>query len=227
VVPESNLIIAWRPAELWRRILAKVLDGLFFLLLLSPVVDYGVRSSFRWHNIGPFALVTLLFPFLEIVLTKVFQGTPGKRIMGMRVLRLDARPLDWIDSIQRQILILVLLLVQSLQVAASSCPARNARPCTLDAKLAIARAWQPPQFTAATGRLSSGCLAVRSAWQLTQAFPNTGFSITMILSTGQTFAQIPQLLQLLFTLNLSEKFPRLILSALAAFKSRDSTAGGF
>lgn len=117
VVPESNLIIAWRPAELWRRILAKVLDGVFFLVLLSPVVDYGVRSSFRWHNIGPFALVTLLFPLLEIVLTKVFQGTPGKRMLGMRVLRLDARPPDWIDSIQRQLLILVLLLVQSLQVA--------------------------------------------------------------------------------------------------------------
>jgi uncharacterized RDD family membrane protein YckC len=116
-VPESNLIIAWRPAELWRRILAKVLDGLFFLLLLSPVVDYGVRSSFRWHNIGPFALVTLLFPALEIVLTKVFQGTPGKRILGLRVLRLDALPVDWIDSVQRQILILVMLLVQSLQVA--------------------------------------------------------------------------------------------------------------
>ena len=106
----------WRTAELWRRLAAKCVDLALFLLIFSPAVDAGVRQTFRLKNIGPFALVTLIFPLLEIVLVKLFQGTPGKRMFKLRVIRLDAKRPNWTDAIQRQWLLLVLMISQSLQV---------------------------------------------------------------------------------------------------------------
>lgn len=108
---------SWKPADLWRRLLAKVADAALFLLLLSPAVDYGIRRSFAEKNIGPFALATLLFPLVEAVFVRYFQGTPGKRMMGLRIVRLDGASPGWSDSLHRQWLLLVLMASQSLQVA--------------------------------------------------------------------------------------------------------------
>jgi len=113
-VPEP-ILITWRPAELWRRLLAKGIDVLLFLFLL-PLTGLGIQAAFYFHNIGPFALGISLFPILEIVLVKFQQGTPGKRMLGLRVLRVDTLPLSWQDSIQREILLLVLTVTVSLQI---------------------------------------------------------------------------------------------------------------
>jgi uncharacterized RDD family membrane protein YckC len=113
-VPEP-ILITWRPAELWRRLVAKGIDALLFLFLL-PLTGLGVQAAFYLHNIGPFAIGLSLFPVLEIVLTKLHHGTPGKRMLGLRVLRVDAKPLGWQDSIQREVLLLVLVVTVSLQI---------------------------------------------------------------------------------------------------------------
>ena len=113
-MPEP-ILITWRPAELWRRLAAKGIDALLFVFLL-PLTGLGVQAAFYLHNIGPFALGIALFPILEIVLVKFQQGTPGKRILGLRVLRVDTKPLSWQDSIQREILLLVLVVTLSLQI---------------------------------------------------------------------------------------------------------------
>ena len=113
-MPEP-ILITWRPAELWRRLAAKGIDAFFFLFLL-PLTGLGIQAAFYLHNIGPFALGISLFPLLEIALVKFNQGTPGKRILGLRVLRVDTKPLTWQDSIQREILLLVLVVTLSLQI---------------------------------------------------------------------------------------------------------------
>ncbi|HXP91496.1 MAG TPA: RDD family protein [Fibrobacteria bacterium] len=113
-MPEP-ILIAWRPAELWRRLVAKGIDALLFVFLL-PLTGLGIQAAFYLHNIGPFALGLALFPVLEIVLVKFHQGTPGKRMLGLRVLRVDTKALSWQDSIQREILLLVLVVTLSLQI---------------------------------------------------------------------------------------------------------------
>jgi uncharacterized RDD family membrane protein YckC len=109
------ILIHWRTAELWRRLAAKGVDIILSIFLL-PLVSLGIQMAFSWHNIGPFALGVLLLPAVEIVLTKTFLGTPGKRLLGLRVLRLDSSPPTWHDCIQRQILWLVLVVTMSLQI---------------------------------------------------------------------------------------------------------------
>ena len=109
------ILIPWRTAELWRRLAAKGVDALFFALLL-PLMGLGIQLAFYWHNVGPFAVGVLLIPVADIVLTKIFQGTPGKRLFGLRVLRLDATSPTWRDCVQRRILWLILMVSMSLQV---------------------------------------------------------------------------------------------------------------
>jgi uncharacterized RDD family membrane protein YckC len=113
-VPEP-ILTQWRTAELWRRLVAKLVDGFAFAFLL-PLMGFGIQMSFYWHNIGPFALGVLLIPAVDIVLTKVFLGTPGKRLLGLRVLRTDGNPPTWRDCIQRRILWLILLVSMALQI---------------------------------------------------------------------------------------------------------------
>jgi uncharacterized RDD family membrane protein YckC len=108
-------LIQWRTAELWRRLVAEGVDILFFAMFL-PLVGLGVQLSFLWHNVGPFAIGLLLIPAVEILLTKRFRATPGKRLLGLRVVRLDARPPTWQDCIQRRILWLILLVTMALQI---------------------------------------------------------------------------------------------------------------
>jgi uncharacterized RDD family membrane protein YckC len=116
-VSDENRTIAWKPAVLWRRLAAKALDIALFLVLLSPAVDLGVRTTFDAGNIGPFALATLLYPLAEVLLVRTFQGTPGKRILRLRVVRADGSIPGWSDSLHRQWILLVLMTSQSLQVA--------------------------------------------------------------------------------------------------------------
>jgi uncharacterized RDD family membrane protein YckC len=111
------ILISLRPAELWRRLVAKGVDILLSVLLL-PLMGLGIQMAFYWHNIGPFAVGVLLLPAVNIILTKTFLGTPGKRLLGLRVVRLDARALTWQDCIQRQILWLILFVAMSLQIGA-------------------------------------------------------------------------------------------------------------
>src|ERR1039457_4111812 len=77
---------------------------------------------------------------------------------------------------------------QSRHVAASSWPAFSARPWTLALKLSVCRAWHRPQFTDATGLLSSGCLAVMSAWQLMQSFVLCADNFNLAASTKSEIA---------------------------------------
>ena len=109
------ILIQWRTAELWRRVLANGVDSVCFAFLL-PLMGFGIQMSFYWHNVGPFAAGILLIPGADIVLTKVFSGTPGKRLLGLRVLRVDGNPPTWRDCVQRRILWLVLLVTMALQV---------------------------------------------------------------------------------------------------------------
>lgn len=109
------ILTQWRTAELWRRVVAKVVDILFFALFL-PLMGLGVQMAFYWHNVGPFAAGVLIIPAAEIALTKAFRGTPGKRLLGLLVLRADGNAPTWSDCVQRRILWLVLLVSMALQI---------------------------------------------------------------------------------------------------------------
>ena len=77
-----------------------------------------MRQAFSTKNIGPFAMATFLYPLAEILLVRLFQGTPGKRMLGLRVIRLDGGRLGWTDSLHRQWVLLILMTSQSLQISA-------------------------------------------------------------------------------------------------------------
>lgn len=64
----------------------------------------ATQLALQWQNSAPLAGVSVLWWALNLYLIVRFQGTPGKRLMGLRILRMDGGSPGWIDAINRQIL---------------------------------------------------------------------------------------------------------------------------
>ncbi len=102
-VNELNSIQAWTPGEPWRRLLATVADLVFFLPLAMLAVP-ATEVALLWQSSAPLLVVSLAWWVLGLFLIVRFQGTPGKRLFGLRILRTDGRGPGWLDAINRQIL---------------------------------------------------------------------------------------------------------------------------
>lgn len=103
---ETNLL-AWTPGEPWRRLLATVADLLFFLPIAMLAVP-ATELSIQWQNSAPLALVSVSWWMVGLFLIVRFQGTPGKRLLGLRIVRTDGHRAGWLDAINRQILYIAL-----------------------------------------------------------------------------------------------------------------------
>lgn len=102
----------WRTAALWRRSAAKFLDVLFFVVLCClPPIGMAFQATFHTKNIGPLAVVFLLYPVMQALTTWKWQASIGKRIMSISVVSLDGRRLDWVDAFQRQVLPMAFLIL--------------------------------------------------------------------------------------------------------------------
>ena len=119
-----------RPAEIWRRLLAKVIDSSVLALLLAmafsalgeeQALDYlslfsqvesGEEFSFENAALPSIALALILFwlPLwiLSAVCVSVFAGTPGKLIMGFRQVRTDGRNLDFRHALLREVMVYII-----------------------------------------------------------------------------------------------------------------------
>lgn len=102
-VNDATTLQAWTPGEPWRRLLATIADLLFFLPLGMMAVP-ATELALRWQNSAPLVGVSALWWLLGLFLIVRFQGTPGKRLLGLRILRTDGRRAGWMDAINRQIL---------------------------------------------------------------------------------------------------------------------------
>jgi len=83
----------------------------------------ATELSIQWQNSAPLALVSVGWWMVGLYLIVRFQGTPGKRLLGLRILRTDGRRAGWLDAINRQILFIglsALSLMQQGRVLASA-----------------------------------------------------------------------------------------------------------
>lgn len=93
----------WTPGEPWRRLLATIADQVFFFpiaLLSAPATE----TAIRWQSAAPLLGVAILWTWATLWMIVRFQGTPGKRLLGLRIFRVDGSRVGWLDAINRQLL---------------------------------------------------------------------------------------------------------------------------
>lgn len=109
---------AWTPGEPWRRLLATIADQVFFL----PIAVLGApatETSIRWQSAAPLLGVAILWTWSTLWMIVRFQGTPGKRLLGLRIFRVDGTRIGWLDAINRQLLYIGLWAFVILHQSAS------------------------------------------------------------------------------------------------------------
>lgn len=131
----------------WRRVGAQFLD-IFFIL---PVIFLSVALG----GLGRGAYVVLavfmwLFNFgYYVYLVKRFGGTPGKLILGLRIVQLNGLPVSYQQASLRYIVFLVLSTCSFLALVAGTLAMTDADYASLDwrhrsvAQIAMAPSWYP------------------------------------------------------------------------------------
>jgi uncharacterized RDD family membrane protein YckC len=93
----------------WSRLGANLLDGLIiipFSLMILFINSFNIYIYF--FTIVP----NLLFAFwYHVFLPKKYGGTPGKLIVGIKIIKIDSSPIGWKESFLRYIVTLFLSLV--------------------------------------------------------------------------------------------------------------------
>ncbi|GAA5334019.1 MULTISPECIES: RDD family protein [Thermus] len=91
-------------ASPWRRLVASLLDSLILVpLSLLLMALAGVNP------LGPTTLAQdLLFQWLPgwayyVAFTALYGATPGKMLLGIKVVRLDGKPVDWLTAFMREV----------------------------------------------------------------------------------------------------------------------------
>jgi len=86
-------------AGFWVRVAAKLLD---FVILL-PVIGlvFYLDSLSKSANINAMIPNLLFSAAFEVVLVKIYGGTPGKLIMGLKVIKKNGDNIDWQSSFYR------------------------------------------------------------------------------------------------------------------------------
>ncbi|WP_448569231.1 RDD family protein [Thermus sp.] len=90
-------------ASPWRRLVASFVDGLilvFVTLLLMALAQVD------WTN--PTPTQNFLFNWIPswayyVAFTALYGATPGKMLLGIRVVKTDGRPVDWLTALMREV----------------------------------------------------------------------------------------------------------------------------
>jgi uncharacterized RDD family membrane protein YckC len=106
-VNDATTMQAWVPGEPWRRILASLVDSLCYLPMAIALVP-ATEIALKWQSTAPIVATSVLWWFLNLWLILRIQGSPGKRLLGLRIMRIDGAKLGWLDAINRQILYICL-----------------------------------------------------------------------------------------------------------------------
>ncbi|KPD30342.1 hypothetical protein AN926_07050 [Thermus scotoductus] len=92
-------------ASPWRRLVASLIDGLilvplsFLLMALAGINPLAQTTTF---------VQDLLFNWIPswayyVILTALYGATPGKMALGLKVVRTDGQPVDWLTAFMREV----------------------------------------------------------------------------------------------------------------------------
>ncbi|MEZ0322445.1 RDD family protein [Thermus sp. PS18] len=91
-------------ASPWRRFVASLIDGLIlvplsFLLMALAGINPLVQTTF---------VQDLLFNWIPswayyVIFTALHGATPGKMALGLKVVRTDGQPVDWLTAFMREV----------------------------------------------------------------------------------------------------------------------------
>jgi uncharacterized RDD family membrane protein YckC len=131
----------------WRRVGAQLLD----ILLILPVMALGVAAGALGRGTYiVLAVLMWLFNFgYYIYLVKRFGGTPGKLILGLRIVQLNGLPVTYQQATLRYIVFLFLSTCSFLALIAGALAMTDVGYASLDwhhrnaALLALAPSWYP------------------------------------------------------------------------------------
>jgi uncharacterized RDD family membrane protein YckC len=94
----------------WSRLGANLLD---MLILIPYVLILMFIISFNKYMYIFTVIPNLLFDFwYNVFLPKKYGGTPGKLIVGIKIIKIDSLPIGWKESVLRYILPLFLTLIR-------------------------------------------------------------------------------------------------------------------
>ena len=115
---DSPKLLLFRPSPIWRRILAQVVDVLVYLPFYMGM-GFGAELGATWGNPLPFAIAVALFAPVSVGFLALRGATPGKKLLGLRVLAIDGRRLGWRQAWNRQALFVAVLLLSVLEEGAA------------------------------------------------------------------------------------------------------------
>ncbi|TFU16846.1 RDD family protein [Thermus tengchongensis] len=92
-------------ASPWRRLMASLIDGLilvplsFLLMALAGINPLAQTTTF---------VQDLLFNWIPswayyVIFTALYGATPGKMALGLKVVRTDGQPVDWLTAFMREV----------------------------------------------------------------------------------------------------------------------------
>lgn len=86
-------------AGFWVRVAAKLIDFIILLPVIGLVLYVsGISKSANLYIMIP----NLLFSFaFEVLLVRIYGGTPGKLIMGLKIIQKNSDNMDWKASVYR------------------------------------------------------------------------------------------------------------------------------
>ncbi len=87
-----------------RRLVALVLDW-----LLAMLIAQGLSAVFHWSPLARSFATLVVFGVLAWLLTAIFGTTAGKRVAGLRVARLGGGPVGLMWSLERAVLLVLLI----------------------------------------------------------------------------------------------------------------------
>jgi uncharacterized RDD family membrane protein YckC len=90
-------------ASPWRRLVASFVDG---LILVPVTLLFMALAGVDWVNTTP--LQDFLFNWVPswayyVAFTALYGATPGKMLLGIRVVKTDGRPVDWLTALMREV----------------------------------------------------------------------------------------------------------------------------
>ena len=95
-------------AGFWARFASFILDALIMLPLMFFILYLnGLGKNIFFYTIIPNLLFGLWY---HIYLPKKYGGTPGKLIVGMKIIKLNGESIDWKEAVLRHSVLLTLTL---------------------------------------------------------------------------------------------------------------------
>ena len=96
-------------AGFWLRLLAFFLDGYFIKELNSffESFDGYDRYSFVYTTL----VTTVLMVIYEVFVVKMFGGTPGKLILGLKIININGQDVGWKESFLRQFVFIAMRFI--------------------------------------------------------------------------------------------------------------------